>query len=81
MPAFEVLLESCVGQKVWRVFLSMVHGHGVSRRRCADLSHSAWFDRVFLFLHSFSDLCDSSKQINKTLEKKLGGARLADIVL
>ena len=26
----EVLLESCVGQKVWRVFLSMVHGHGVS---------------------------------------------------
>ena len=81
MPAFEVLLESCVGQKVWRVFLSMVHAHGVSRRRCADLSTVRGSIEYFLFLHRVSDLCDSTKQFNKTLEKKLGGARLADIVL
>ena len=36
---------------------------------------------IISFMNTFSDLCDSSKQINKTLEKELGGARLADIVL
>ena len=81
MLAFEVLLESCVGQKVWRVLLSMVHAHGVSRRRCADFYTARGSTDYFLLLNTFSDLCDPSKQINKTLEKELGGARLADIVL